>query len=70
MLASCLVYSSTPKKEATYSSETPVGFQRNTCRYISGDKYLHSHLWENRKSYGDHVCFLSVITPKLLNGYC
>jgi hypothetical protein len=35
------------KKEATCSSETSVDFQRNTRRYIQGDRILHNHSCEN-----------------------
>jgi hypothetical protein len=51
MLVSRLVYSWTLKMEATFSSEKPVDFQRNTCPYISEDRTLHNHRSENLKSY-------------------
>jgi hypothetical protein len=41
-LVSCLPYSSTPKMEATLSSETSVNFQRTTRGCISEDSNLHS----------------------------
>jgi hypothetical protein len=49
-LISCLVYSLTPKKEATCSSETSVGFERAAQRYVSADGDLHNHRYENLKS--------------------
>jgi hypothetical protein len=42
MVVSCLAYSLTLKIEVTYSSETSVGFQRATRRYIPEDRTLHS----------------------------
>jgi hypothetical protein len=47
MPPSCLAYSSTLKMEATYPSETLVGFQRITERYISQDRTLHNHLCDS-----------------------
>jgi hypothetical protein len=37
--------------EATYSSETCVGFERITRRYIPEESNLHNHNCENLKSY-------------------
>jgi hypothetical protein len=54
-LVSCLAYSSTPKIEAIYSSETSVDFQRTKRRYIPEDIALHNHRRENLKSYTDLV---------------
>jgi hypothetical protein len=51
MLVSCSPYFSTPKMEATCSSETSVEFHRITRRYIPGDKILHNHRCDNLKSY-------------------
>jgi hypothetical protein len=48
---SCSAYSSTLKMEAICSSETSVGFQRTTWRYIPEDSTLHIHRCENLKSY-------------------
>jgi hypothetical protein len=42
-LISCLVYSSTFKIEAIYSSEMSVEFQRTTRRYIPHDRILQSY---------------------------
>jgi hypothetical protein len=39
---SCLVYSSTLKMEATFSSETSVDFQRTTRHYIPEESTLHN----------------------------
>jgi hypothetical protein len=47
MLAFLLVYSSTLKMEATYSSETTVGFQRTIRRYIPEDRISRNHRHEN-----------------------
>jgi hypothetical protein len=38
--------------EAICSSETSVGTQRTTQRYIPEDGTLHNHRCENLKSYG------------------
>jgi hypothetical protein len=38
ILVSCLVYSSTLKMEAIFSSKTEVDFQRSTRRYIPQDR--------------------------------
>jgi hypothetical protein len=43
-------FTSTLKVEATCSSETSVGFQGTTRRYIPGDKTLNNHGCENLKS--------------------
>jgi hypothetical protein len=40
-----------PKMKATYSTETSVNFQRTIWRYISQDRTLHNHRFENLKSY-------------------
>jgi hypothetical protein len=37
--------------EGTFSSETSVDFQRTTRRYITEDRTLHNHRFENLKSY-------------------
>jgi hypothetical protein len=37
--------------DAICSSETSVGFQRTTRRYIPEDNTLHKHRCENLKSY-------------------
>jgi hypothetical protein len=36
---------------AKFISETSVGFQRTTRRYIPEDRTLHKHYCENLKSY-------------------
>jgi hypothetical protein len=41
MLVSCLAYSSAPKMEALYSSETSDDFQRTTRRSVSRDRTVH-----------------------------
>jgi hypothetical protein len=46
----CLVYSSTLKMEAIYSSETSVDSQRTEGRYIPEDRTLHNYRCENLKS--------------------
>jgi hypothetical protein len=48
-LVTCLAYSSTLKMEAICSSETSVGTQRTTRRYIPDDSTLN-HRCENLKS--------------------
>jgi hypothetical protein len=50
-LFSCSFYSSALKMEAMCSSETSVGFQQTTRRYIPEDNILHNHRCENLKSY-------------------
>jgi hypothetical protein len=52
----CSVYSSTLKMEAICSSETSVGFQRTTRRYIPEDNTLSNHRCESLKSYMITVC--------------
>jgi hypothetical protein len=37
--------------EAISSSETSADFQRTTRPYISEDRILHKHCYENLKSY-------------------
>jgi hypothetical protein len=49
----CLAYSSTLKKEATYSTETLVDFQRTTRRHIPQYRAFHIHRCENAKSFKD-----------------
>jgi hypothetical protein len=56
-LASCLAYFSILKMEAICSSKTSVEFQRNTRRYIPGDRILHNHLWENLRSWKLYLLF-------------
>jgi hypothetical protein len=51
MLVSCLAYFTTLKMTAIYSSETLVGLQLTTRRYIPEDGILHNHSRENLKSY-------------------
>jgi hypothetical protein len=46
-----LVYSSTLKMEAIFSSETSLNFQRNIQRYIPEGSTLHNHRCENLRSY-------------------
>jgi hypothetical protein len=50
-MVSCLTYSSTPKMEAPFVSETSVGFKRTTGRYIAEERTLHKHHCENLTSY-------------------
>jgi hypothetical protein len=59
-LVSCLVYSSTLKMEATYSSKTSVDFQRTTRRYIPEDRTLGietevSILWHINSNSGERA---------------
>jgi hypothetical protein len=49
-LLSCLVYSSTLKMEAIFSSETSLDFQRTTRLYIPVDRTLNNHLCEDLRS--------------------
>jgi hypothetical protein len=42
--------------EAICSSETSVGFQRTTLRYIPEDSIFHNHRCENLKSYINYKC--------------
>jgi hypothetical protein len=51
LLVSCLAYSSTLKMEATCSSETSVGFQRITRRYVSADRTLETRRNGNLRFY-------------------
>jgi hypothetical protein len=51
MLVSCLAYTSSLKIEATHSSKTSVDFWRNKWSYISEDRTLYNHRYENLKSY-------------------
>jgi hypothetical protein len=43
MKISFLAYSSTLKMQAKYSSETLVGSQETTWRYIPEDKIIYNH---------------------------
>jgi hypothetical protein len=45
-----LAYSSTLKMEATYSSETLVGFQQTTRRYIPEDITLYLQLFNKKNN--------------------
>jgi hypothetical protein len=47
VMVSFLAYTSTLRMEATYSSETLVGFQQTTWRYIPQYRTLHDHCCEN-----------------------
>jgi hypothetical protein len=55
---SCLVYSSTLKMEALFSSETSIDIERTTRRYIPEDSTLHNHRCENLKSYKYNYCLM------------
>jgi hypothetical protein len=48
--ASSFAYSWTLKIEASFSSETSVGFYQTTRRYNPEDRTLHNHCSENLKS--------------------
>jgi hypothetical protein len=50
LLASCMAYSLTLKKEVVHSSEISVNSCQITWRYIPKDGILHSHHCENLKS--------------------
>jgi hypothetical protein len=53
--------------EAICSSETSVGFQRNTRRYIPEDGTLHNHRCENLKSYtGIYTIRYTVMLERLV----
>jgi hypothetical protein len=56
-LLSCLV-SSVLKMEVTSSSEMSVDFQGTTWHFISEDRALYNHCYENLRPYGGtlHVC--------------
>jgi hypothetical protein len=58
-------YLSTLKMNAICSSETSVGTQRTTRRYIPEDGTLHNHRCENLKSY-----YISLEHYKVLNFSC
>lgn len=60
ILVSCFVYSSTLKKQATYSSEKSVGFQRTTLYYVPDNRALHDHCCENLKSYKKYRLLLFI----------
>jgi hypothetical protein len=60
-LISCVLYSSTLKVEAKYSSETSASFQRIALRYIPVDVTLHTHWCENLESY----IFLTALTARV-----
>jgi hypothetical protein len=47
MLVSCFAYTLALNMEWTYSSETSVGLQRTTRRYIPWHRDVHNHLGEN-----------------------
>jgi hypothetical protein len=59
LLCLCLALKMVP----IWSSETSVGFQRTTWRYIPEDSTLYSHRCENLKSY-DVLLFLRVSSYK------
>jgi hypothetical protein len=50
------------KMEAIFSSQMPVDFHQNTQHYISEDKTLHNHCYENLKSNN-----FSIIVHSLYN---
>jgi hypothetical protein len=50
-LVSCSTYSSILKMEAIFSSETSVGYEQTTQRYIPEDSTLYNHRYENLRSY-------------------
>jgi hypothetical protein len=54
LAGSCWIIPSTTKIEAIYSSETTVDFQRTVAPYITGNRSIHNHRYENLKSY-NHV---------------
>jgi hypothetical protein len=64
-LVSCLAYFLTLKMEAICSSETSVGSQWTTRRYIPEDGTIHNHRIENLKSY--NVKLMSKIINDIWN---
>jgi hypothetical protein len=55
ILVSCLAYSLAQKSEAKYSFLRYVGFQWAIRRYISTNRILISHRFENFKSYKNNI---------------
>jgi hypothetical protein len=51
IMVPCLAYSPTLKVEASCSFKNSVDFRQITWRYITKDRTLHNHLFENFKSY-------------------
>jgi hypothetical protein len=65
MQVSCLAYSSTPKMDATYSSDISIDFQWTTCHYIPENTTLQfSHCLKN----DDNLCFRNNYDVKLATG--
>jgi hypothetical protein len=67
-LVSSLPYSSTQKMEAICSSDTSVGFQRTTQRYIPKDRILHDYRCENLEpTYSFIVYLMTLLVTKIIS---